>query len=438
LSEQAIIQIDRNETEDATPAWKFRSVPYPSKGDLGQNATFTLVDGERDRNGGDLQVLCDGKVAAGEDEPRSSFFFAAGTSGGRVLADLGRNTEVKRVATFSWHPGSRGPQVYRLFGAASATTNSGFNLRPVKTVDPATCGWKLLAQVDTRPKDGQAGGQYGVNISSAGGMLAKCQYLLFDIASTDSDDSFGNTFFGEIDLVEGNAADNPESPAEAMQVRQQVVETEGYRITVDTTETPDLEEWTADKLVPMVKEWYPKIVAMLPSEGYEAPRRVSITFRKDMQGVAATGGTRVSCAARWFKDNLEGEAVGAVFHELVHVVQQYGGRRREPGATRAPGWLTEGIADYLRWFQYEPNSRGAEITSRNISRARYDGNYRISANFLNWVSGTYDRELVRKLNAAIRQGKYRDDLWASATGKSVQDLGSEWKAAMEKKVSEPR
>jgi len=113
---------------------------------------------------------------------------------------------------------------------------------------------------------------------------------------------------------------------------------------------------------------------------------------------------------------------------MVHVVQQYGRARRDnPDAQRAPGWLTEGIPDYLRWYKFEPQSHGADITKRNISRARYDGSYRPSANFLNWVSENYAKDIVEKLNDAIRQGKYSDDLWTQQTGHTVKDLGAEWK-----------
>jgi len=186
-----------------------------------------------------------------------------------------------------------------------------------------------------------------------------------------------------------------------------------------------------------VREWYPKLVKMLPSEGYEAPTRVSITFSADMQGVAATGGTRVRCAAAWFRQNLKGEAKGAVVHELVHVVQNYGiARRNNPNATRTPGWLVEGICDYIRWFLYEPETHGAEITARNIARAQYDASYRVTGNFLNWVTNTYDKDVVVKLNAAAREGRYSEDLWKDATGHTVQELGAEWKAALEKKIAE--
>ncbi len=186
----------------------------------------------------------------------------------------------------------------------------------------------------------------------------------------------------------------------------------------------------------MVKEWYPKIVQLLPSEGYEAPKTFSIMFRQDKGGVADTSGTRINCAAKWFRANLKGEAVGAIFHEMVHVVQQYGrARRNSPNATRTPGWLQEGIPDYIRWYIYEPQTHGAEITRRNISRAKYDASYRITANFLNWVVTTYSKDIIKTLNAAIRQGKYTEDLWNETTGHTVQQLGEEWRHGLDLKLA---
>jgi len=220
--------------------------------------------------------------------------------------------------------------------------------------------------------------------------------------------------------------------------RRETVEAEGgmYQITIDTSETPDLTDWAHKDLAPVVQEWYPKLVKLLPSEGYEAPRQAIITFSASMKGVAATGGTRVRCAAAWFRQNLQGEAKGAVVHELAHVVQNYGiARRTNPNATRTPGWVVEGICDYIRWFLYEPQTRGAEITSRNIARAKYDGNYRISGNFLNWVTQTYCKDIVQQLNVAARQGKYSEELWRTATGHTVQELGDEWKASLEKRIA---
>jgi hypothetical protein len=223
--------------------------------------------------------------------------------------------------------------------------------------------------------------------------------------------------------------------ARAEMSHQILVETGKYKITIDTSETPDLCGWADQKLSPVVREWYPKLVDMLPSEEYEAPTNVTITVKKDAKGVAFASGNRITCAAEWFRKNLDGEAVGAVVHELAHVVQNYGwGRRRNPEAKRTPGWIVEGIPDYIRWFLYEPESKGAEITERNLPRAKYDANYRITGNFINWVVRTYDKEIVRKINAAARAGKYSEDLWKEFTGKTVQELGAEWKEMHEQRL----
>jgi hypothetical protein len=351
------------------------------------------------------------------------------------LVDLRRAIDIKQVNTYSWHPNTRGPQVYKLY--ASDGKDKVFNSQPKRGTDPRTCGWKLVAKIDTRPKDGQGGGQYGVSICDSNGTIGKFQYLLFDISRTEAIDPFGNTFYSEIDVVEPNApaviaTQSPKPYGKSF-------ETEGgkYRITIYTSETPDLTEWAHKELAPVLQQWYPKIVNMLPSEGYQAPSSVSITFSPNMRGVAATSGTRIRFGAGWFRQQLQGEAKGAVVHELVHVVQQYGlARRSDPNATRTPGWLVERIADYIRWFLYEPQTHGAEITEKNIARARYDSSYRISGNFLNWVTETYDRNIVRKLSAAARQGRYREDLWKEANGRILQELGEDWKRSLEKKIAD--
>ncbi len=426
---------DHNRNEYATPDFKFRKVPSPSKSDAATKAKFTIVDGRRDRNGGNVDKLGDGKIPLEEDQPSENFFFNAGTDGGRLLVDLGRTIDIKQVNTYSWHPNTRGPQVYKLYAGDGKADD--FNSQPKRGTDPRTCGWKLVASVDTRPKDKPGGGQYGVSICDSNGTIGRYHYLLFDISRTEGTDPFGNTFYSEIDVVEPNAPVVVVTQATKPYGKTFEAEKGKYRITIYTSETPDLTEWAHKELAPVLQKWYPKIVKMLPSEGYQAPGRLSITFSPNMRGVAAASGTRVRCGAGWFRRQLQGEAKGAVVHELVHIVQQYGrARRTNRNATRNPGWLVEGIADYIRWFLYEPQTRGAEVTSRNIARARYDSSYRISGNFLNWVTETYDKNIVRKLNAAARQGKYNEKLWKEATGHTVQDLGNEWKRHLEKKIAD--
>lgn len=435
MASQAEVKIvtDRNLNEYATPDFKFKSVQSPSKSDAATKAKFTIVDGTRDRNGGNVDKLSDGKIPLEEDQPSENFFFNAGTNGGRLLVDLGRTIDIKQVNTYSWHPNTRGPQVYKLYAADGKAED--FNSQPKSGADPQICGWKLVAGVDTRAKE-RPGGQYGVSICDSNGNIGRYRYLMFDISRTEGTDPFGNTFYSEIDVVEPNAPVIVATTGIKRSWKTFEVERGKYRISIDTSETPDLTEWAHKELAPVLQQWYPKIVRMLPSEGYQAPASVRITFSPNMRGVAATSGTSIRCGAGWFRRQLQGEAKGAVVHELVHVVQQYGrARRTNPNATRIPGWLVEGIADYIRWFLYEPRTRGAEVTRRNIKRAQYNSSYRISGNFLNWITETYDKDFVRKLNAAARQGRYNEQLWKDATGRTVQELGDEWKQSLEKKIA---
>jgi hypothetical protein len=431
--------VEHNDNDHAAAGFKFKNIPAPSTSDAATKAKLTIVDGERDGNGGELDKLNDGKLPTEADEPAENFFFNAGTDGGRIQVDLGSARDLKQVNTYSWHPGTRGPQVYKLY--ASAGKAEDFNPQPKRGTEPEKCGWKLLAQVDTRPKEGESGGQYGVSIADPEGTLGQYRYLLFDISRTESDDDFGNTFYSEVDVLDkggtADAAGAPDSAAGPFVIRS----TDDYcEISIDTSGAPDLKEWAEQKLGPVLAEWYPKIVAMLPSEGYSAPKKFSVTI-KPGNGVAATGGTRVTANSDWLKRALKGEAVGAIVHEEVHVVQQYRGRRGNPDAKPAPGWLVEGVPDYIRWFLYEPQSHGADATffrtRRNVN-LNYDGLYRISANFLNYVVENYgkDKNLITKLNADCRQGKYTDDLWKELTGKSLPDLNDEWKAVMKKELAQ--
>jgi hypothetical protein len=201
-----------------------------------------------------------------------------------------------------------------------------------------------------------------------------------------------------------------------------------YEIVFDTSQMPEIKPWVDKKLKPVCAEWYPKIVELLPSEGFTAPRRFTIVFHKDMPGVANAGGRQINCAGPWFMKNLEGEAVGAVVHEMVHIVQQYG---RVPGRlNRNPGWLTEGLADYIRWMLYEPAEKRRRI---NPERAKYTDSYHVTGAFLDYVVRTHDKEFVKKLNAVMRQGKYTPDFWKEQTGKTVDELWADYVKTLEKR-----
>lgn len=432
---QTRIEVEHLPVDQGSRAFRFSGLPQPARNDAAAAAKVELLSGRVDPNSGGLSCLNDGRLPADEDAPAANFFFAAGSEGGRLWMDLTRTVRMQAVLTYSWHPGWRAPQVFDVYVSDGAAPD--FQARPARGSDPTQAGWRLLARVDTRPRQGEPGGQYAVRISAVEGDLGAFRYVLLDVFRTEDRDAFGHTFFSEVDVWEAGAPP-PEPCAPPTGGIQEIVIADGrYRATVDTSASPEFKAWVEQKVAPMIQTWYPRLVEMLPSQGFEAPARFSIVFDPAMQGVAATGGTRIRCASGWFRQNLKGEALGALFHEMVHVVQQYGRAPRRPGATRPPGWLTEGITDYLRFFIFEPETKGAEITARNFSRARYDGSYRVTANFLNWVSAQHGQDFVPKLNALIREGRYSEQTWKDLTGKSVEELGELWRKDLAKKMGLP-
>jgi hypothetical protein len=195
----------------------------------------------------------------------------------------------------------------------------------------------------------------------------------------------------------------------------------GVEVTVDTSESPDLAEWGA-KAKKLVEEWHPKIAALLKSKGFTPPRTVKIVFKKDMKGVAYASGRTITIAAGWIHKHPDD--YGMVVHELTHVIQSY------RGGGRGAGWLVEGIADYVRFFHYEPKTK---VIIPNPRRASYRDSYRTSAKFLAWIEKTHDKDIVRKLNEALRTSKYKDDLFKTYTSKTLDELWAAFVASFEKK-----
>ena len=198
----------------------------------------------------------------------------------------------------------------------------------------------------------------------------------------------------------------------------------GVTITFDSSEAPDLKEWGA-KAGKIAADWYPKIDKLLASPGFSPPKSVEIRFRKDFRGLAAASGDSITIQPDWVRNHPED--TGVVVHELTHVVQSY------PDRGNMPGWLVEGIADYIRIAKYEPD---AERPRLDPDQAKYTDAYKTTATFLEWSGKQYDPKLVNKLNAALRAGTYKDELWKDATGKTLDDLWSEFADSLRKPKKE--
>lgn len=190
-----VVVFDHNPNSTANRDFKFKNIASPSKDDAASQAKLTLIDGDLDGGSAELAALTDGRLPRDEDEPGSNVYFRAGSSGGRFRMDFGSAINIAQVNSYSWHPNSRGPQLYKLYAADGS--DAKLNLDPKRGVDPASCGWKLIALVSTLPNEGEMGGQYAASVTDVG----KYRYLLFDVYVTELYDNFGNTFYSEIDVI---------------------------------------------------------------------------------------------------------------------------------------------------------------------------------------------------------------------------------------------
>ena len=159
---------------------------------------------------------------------------------------------------------------------------------------------------------------------------------------------------------------------------------------------------------------YPKEAAM-----YNKHTANKVTFFIDptYDGVAATGNDTVRFNPEWFRKHPND--IDVVTHEAMHIVQAY-------PDDAGPGWITEGIADYVRFKMGLDNAgAGWKLPDYN-AKQNYDNAYRITARFFVWIEQQYDKDFVKQLDAAMRSKKYNDDFSKQDTGKTFDELWNDY------------
>ncbi len=180
-------------------------------------------------------------------------------------------------------------------------------------------------------------------------------------------------------------------------------------IRVNTAEAPDLADW-GRRAGELCLEWYPRIAALLASDGFLPSTNVQLTFRTNYNGVAATSGDRIEVSANYVRSATND--FGMIIHELVHVVQSYRHRGN-------PGWLVEGVADYVRLAHFEPDVPAPRI---DPERASYRDGYKVAAAFLRWIEKDRDAQIISELNRAMREGKFNPGIFKERTGFELDAL----------------
>ena len=131
--------------------------------------------------------------------------------------------------------------------------------------------------------------------------------------------------------------------------------------------------------VELIKEWEPKIAVVLGTAEAKRPKQLTVRF-KDMDGVAFWDGKAITVSSRYAAKHPDD--VMLVVHELTHVLQGY---------RKIPGWMTEGIADYVRFGIAEEGKFGIRLDpTKNKPR----DSYRVTGYLILQAEGTFDINTV--------------------------------------------
>lgn len=197
---------------------------------------------------------------------------------------------------------------------------------------------------------------------------------------------------------------------------------------IDASMVPTKKDWAEKKLKPELESWAKNVVTLLDGKGAKWTRGDVTLILDPEDGVASA--VAATCTIRlhrkFAEDDPEG-AKGACIHEFAHIVQDY---RPAPGRAEPyvypPGWLVEGIADWVRWFNYEGKAGIRRANADAVNNPKHDAAYGVTASFLDYIAKKYDREFVTKLNKVCREGKYSEEVWTTFTKKTREELAKEW------------
>jgi hypothetical protein len=171
-------------------------------------------------------------------------------------------------------------------------------------------------------------------------------------------------------------------------------------------------------------EVYPKLVSMFNDKATHDVIFVTDTAYK---GVAETSGSRILFATKYM--NKHPYDIDVVTHEGMHIVQGY-------GYGSGPVWLTEGIADFIR-YQYGVDNVGSKwyLPAFKPKDKGYEQSYRVTARFFEWIDQKVKPGMIVQIDKELRNHTYTIDTWAALSGKSLDQLWADYSANPDVKLT---
>jgi hypothetical protein len=194
---------------------------------------------------------------------------------------------------------------------------------------------------------------------------------------------------------------------------QEVIHKKDYTLTFESNYTA-LNPHLKKRLINTFFKVYPKLAK---EYNPETLREVKFFVDTAYKGVAATSNGVVTFSSIWLTKHPED--IDVVTHEVMHIVQNY-------GQSVGPGWLTEGIADFVRYRFGVDNTGSKWILPELKPEHSYKNSYRITARFFVWMEARIKPGIIKNVDASLRDHTYTNEIWKTLTNKDLYGLWAEY------------
>jgi hypothetical protein len=165
------------------------------------------------------------------------------------------------------------------------------------------------------------------------------------------------------------------------------------------------------RMTALFYECLPRLLKRFEDRKKPLPHTIRLRFDRSLKVPAMADRSSITVSIDWIEKHPED--IGLLTHELTHIIQAY--------PSPAPGWITEGIADYARHL-YGPSSQPNWSLPSTLTPAQhYTNSYRVSARFLLWLESTHPGA-VDKIHRRMQTGGFQEEEFAVIAGAPIDQL----------------
>jgi hypothetical protein len=191
---------------------------------------------------------------------------------------------------------------------------------------------------------------------------------------------------------------------------------DGYQL-VFINKNAEFSPQTKKELIETYFKVFPALVNKFNDKTTHEVVFVTDTIYNKPGNVAEASGNRILFSPKYMKAHPTD--IDIVTHEGFHLVQGY-------GYSAGPVWLTEGIADFIR-YEYGVDNIGSKWYLPAFKETQsYKNSYRVTARFFEWIEQKVKPGMAVQLDKELRAHTYTEATWAALSGKTVDELWADY------------